>query len=79
MMLTFLYKIHGWNSLTDDEHYDECGLVYSDSFTSAVHQIEEHYGEELISILSVEAFDTCVFRFDPKHYDTIKAIAEACQ
>jgi hypothetical protein len=35
------------------------GLIYADSFTDAVDQLEHHiYGESLMNITSMELFDT---------------------
>ena len=71
MKYPFSYIAYGY-SHDENKHYEQCGLGICDSFTDAFCQIEQRYGNELISIKHLALHESdCVINV-PK--DTLKEI-----
>lgn len=73
-MYTALYKIEYYDM---DEHFIECGLLYTQSYTHAMKQLEDYYKDTLLlTVHFLELYDVSVFTFDPEHLATMKKIIE---
>lgn len=75
-MYTALYKVEVFDQVAECGTFVECGVLYADSFASAMKQLEEFYGDDIQTVHFLELYDTTVFTFDPKHMETIKEIIE---
>lgn len=51
----FVYKLTTFD--IHDKEKIECGLVYADTYTQAMSQIEDYYGEEILIVETLFAMD----------------------
>jgi hypothetical protein len=72
-MYTALYKIEYYDM---DDHFIDCGLLYAESFSHAMKQLEDYYKDTLLTIHFLELYDVSVFTFDPEQLPTMKKIIE---
>ncbi len=76
-MYIALYKVEVFDDLRGTGTFVECGILYVRSFSDAMRQLEEYYGEgDIQTIHYMELFDVSVFTFKPEMLETIKAIVE---
>ena len=69
MLYTCLYHITCGDGV---DIYEDRGLLYARTFTDAVSQIEEFYGEDLIAIKHIQLFDTPIARFDEDLFNKLQ-------
>lgn len=73
-MYTALYKVEVFDEIAGSGTFTECGILYAESFSHAMKQLEDFYGDDIQTVHFLELYDTTVFTFDPKHLETIQNI-----
>lgn len=62
----YKYKVYYWDKINDESNTEE-GLVGESSYSTAVREIAEYYGEENILNLEIEVVENPLVEEDIRH------------
>ena len=75
-MYTVLYKIEVFDQVAGSGTFIECGILYAESFSQAMQQLETYYGDDIQTVHFIEMYDMSVFTFAPERMDAVKDLIE---
>ena len=70
-----LYKVKFFDN-TEETITEECGVIITENYTNAAHQLESYYGNDLVEILYLGLYEPRTLPIPNDKFDEMKTYLE---